>query len=489
MTIGRSVRRLRIPRSKSTRNGQFVLLIIIGLYMYYVQLKRKTEKLVRSNTRIDADVDGGIPIHESPLDAIESTHSTTRRNSKQFMTDGPPKKDDRLDWHYNDDRPFNRQRLRPDENAIKPAERKPINSEGKRVMRAKLTQSLDRATGNKPIILVWKAMKYLMEHYKDNFEFLTPPECGSCRITTNRAFVSDCAALVHFNSPDLREFLDLPDPKARKPQQLYVFWSRETPAKTYGFADVLRTPQFDTIFNWTMNYRLDSDVIDYFGNTEYELRVFAKKQNGGWFEKMLSRKNELAMWAVSNCNNTYGAIERMKFAMELINNGLDVTTYGSCFTNKITKGAEWEKVRQRHKFYLSFENSIHCPDYISEKFWRNGLRSGAVPVVWGPSKEDVRSVAPHHSFIHVDDFNSPREIVEYLNYLNTNDTAYREYHKWRFQPIDESVTYEETVPTHKFSLCRLCKKVTSKHLVQKTIPSIYQWLYETRYVDDKCLQS
>lgn len=258
--------------------------------------------------------------------------------------------------------------------------------------------------------------------------------------------------------------------------------------KTHHFADILRNPRFDTIFNWTMNYRRDSDIVDYFGNIEYELRFFAEKEkeNNGWFEKMMSRKNGLAIWAVSNCNNTGGAIQRMKFATELIANGLDVTTYGSCFNNRF-QGSELVRALQRHKFYLSLENSIHCPDYISEKFWRNGLRAGAVPIVWGPTKEDVQAVAPHHSFIHSEDFKSPRELVEYLNYLNRNDTAYREYHNWRFQPIDKSVSYEEIVPTSRSSLCRLCKKVTAKNLARKTIPSIYEWLYKTRYVDDMCL--
>ena len=38
----------------------------------------------------------------------------------------------------------------------------------------------------------------------------------------------------------------------------------------------------------------------------------------------------------------------------------------------------------KHKFYLAFENSLHCNDYISEKFWRNALGNGAVPIVYGP---------------------------------------------------------------------------------------------------------
>lgn len=58
----------------------------------------------------------------------------------------------------------------------------------------------------------------------------------------------------------------------------------------------------------------------------------------------------------------------------------------------------------KYKFYLSFENSIHCNDYISEKFWRNALGGGAVPVVFGPHIDDVRAIAPPKSFIHAEEF-------------------------------------------------------------------------------------
>ena len=42
------------------------------------------------------------------------------------------------------------------------------------------------------------------------------------------------------------------------------------------------------------------------------------------------------------------------------------------------------------KFYLAFENSMHCNDYLSEKFWRNSLHQGLVPVVYGPHPDDVK---------------------------------------------------------------------------------------------------
>ena len=53
-----------------------------------------------------------------------------------------------------------------------------------------------------------------------------------------------------------------------------------------------------------------------------------------------------------------------------------------------------------------------------------------MPVVFGPLKQDVLDVAPIGSFIHSEDFNSARDLVKYLDYLDKNDTAYLEYHNW-----------------------------------------------------------
>ena len=77
------------------------------------------------------------------------------------------------------------------------------------------------------------------------------------------------------------------------------------------------------------------------------------------------------------------------------------------------------------------ENSLHCKDYITEKLWYNSLYSGAVPVIFGPHKDDVAAVLPPKSYIHVEDFKSPNELVKYLYYLDKNTTAYAEYLEWR----------------------------------------------------------
>ena len=58
-----------------------------------------------------------------------------------------------------------------------------------------------------------------------------------------------------------------------------------------------------------------------------------------------------------------------------------------------------------YKFYLAFENS-NCKEYITEKFWRTLNRTFAVPIVMGSG--NYKELAPPNSFIHVDDFASPK---------------------------------------------------------------------------------
>ena len=49
----------------------------------------------------------------------------------------------------------------------------------------------------------------------------------------------------------------------------------------------------------------------------------------------------------------------------------------------------------------------------------------------GARREDYEAVAPPHSFIHVDDFESPQSLAEYLRRLDANDTLYNEYFRWK----------------------------------------------------------
>lgn len=100
-----------------------------------------------------------------------------------------------------------------------------------------------------------------------------------------------------------------------------------------------------------------------------------------------------------------------------------------------------------YKFYLSFENS-NCKDYITEKFFDNGLQNNVIPIVMGARKQDYLATAPPNSFIHVDDFSSPKELAQYLHLLAQNETMYLSYFQWK---IDNN-----WMSINTFFWCRLC---------------------------------
>ncbi|WIA11688.1 hypothetical protein OEZ85_011785 [Tetradesmus obliquus] len=83
----------------------------------------------------------------------------------------------------------------------------------------------------------------------------------------------------------------------------------------------------------------------------------------------------------------------------------------------------------RYKFYLVFENVFGDPDWVSSTFFR-ALDAGAVPVVLGAP--NVLKFAPgQRSIIRACDFDSAQDLADYLLYLDSNDTAYREYLSWK----------------------------------------------------------
>ena len=122
---------------------------------------------------------------------------------------------------------------------------------------------------------------------------------------------------------------------------------------------------------------------------------------------------------------------------------------------------------------MAFENALHCKDYMTEKFWVKGIESGKVPVVWGPSKEDVTRLAPTKSFIHYEDFDSPASLASYLMYLNGNDTAYREYFNWAEDPDQRTRDLVEMRRSGQKKLCDLIRAKERKRNIVKSITEFY----------------
>merc|ERR1712136_256178 len=149
-------------------------------------------------------------------------------------------------------------------------------------------------------------------------------------------------------------------------------------------------------------------------------------------DDVIENKKHLAIWIVSNCKN---AQERFNKVQKLYEAGLNVDRRGRCFPGSPPlppkPPSALRDVIKSFKFYLSFENTWHCRDYITEKLYSNGFLSHAVPIVWGATKRDYLRQVPEGSFIHADEY-SPEQLVRYINYLDRNDTAYRQYFNWRY---------------------------------------------------------
>ncbi|CAH8603516.1 unnamed protein product [Schistosoma mattheei] len=153
----------------------------------------------------------------------------------------------------------------------------------------------------------------------------------------------------------------------------------------------------------------------------------------GTLEKLRYWEIKKVAWFVSNC---IPKSPRMQYAKELSRH-IPLDIYGQCgtlscpkynptFTSSISC---LKMIRENYKFYLSFENSL-CSEYITEKLYKNALKNDLLPIVMGASIEEYERVAPPYSFIHVDQFESPGKLAEYLKYLDKNDTAYNEYFAW-----------------------------------------------------------
>ncbi|XP_076822877.1 4-galactosyl-N-acetylglucosaminide 3-alpha-L-fucosyltransferase FUT6-like [Clavelina lepadiformis] len=150
---------------------------------------------------------------------------------------------------------------------------------------------------------------------------------------------------------------------------------------------------------------------------------------------LLDKKKGLIAWIVSNCGNIPSSYLRFEYADRLRENGLKIDQFGACSDISFPIGNRWDpffyEVLSTYKFYLAFENAYHCNGYMTEKLWYNALYSGAVPIIFGPHKDDVSAALPPKSYIHTEDFKNPADLVKYIYYLDKNVTAYAEYLEWR----------------------------------------------------------
>ncbi|XP_039248692.2 4-galactosyl-N-acetylglucosaminide 3-alpha-L-fucosyltransferase FUT6-like isoform X1 [Styela clava] len=316
-------------------------------------------------------------------------------------------------------------------------------------LRDELEMRILNATDMK-IILVWIPMFGMKPVHE-----IDAKKCGSCEVTYDREKIDDertGAVVFHFDGIGPKNMTP-----TRNLSQLYIYWDLESTAN-------LRSSRGDTLefednfqFNATMTYRRDSDFYQSYEHKYGVTRII--EENTLTLEELLAMKTKHSVTFVSNCRANARARFRMKMLEHIIRLGFKLEGFGACFwgSGKFANGnsrdePEFYAEVRKYKFHFSFENSYHCKDYITEKFFNNALRSFTVPVVWGATREDYEAVAPPGSFIFVEDFDSVEALADYLNYLDKNDTAYLEYLKWLTMKPRDMPHYGRA--RHWCSICR-----------------------------------
>uniref|UniRef100_A0A8C5LPV2 Fucosyltransferase n=1 Tax=Leptobrachium leishanense TaxID=445787 RepID=A0A8C5LPV2_9ANUR len=265
-----------------------------------------------------------------------------------------------------------------------------------------------------------------------------------CQLTTNRSLYQEADAIL-FHHRDIIDFFDFPL-IGRPTSQKWIWMNFESPAHSPWLNSL------GGVFNWTMSYRVDSDIFMPYGY------LFSRMLP----KIILPHKRKLVAWVISNWNEDH---ERVQYYNQL-REYVDIDIYGRYGMD--LKEDNIVKTVSEYKFYLAFENSLHT-DYVTEKLWRNAFKSSAVPIVMGPSRYNYELFIPRNSFIHVDDFSSPRKLAAYLKFLDKHTHLYRRHFLWK-KRYDVHVTsfWDE----HYCMACETVKAAGNQH---RTVSDLATW--------------
>ncbi|XP_055297148.1 glycoprotein 3-alpha-L-fucosyltransferase A-like [Sitodiplosis mosellana] len=290
----------------------------------------------------------------------------------------------------------------------------------------------------------------------------------ACRITDD-AKERKNADLVMFNNDYI------PSNETRPPKQLYAMYYTEPPV----FTNNLDRPD---VINWTISYRYDSTIaVPYNKWLYYDPRIKQKEQDRNY----AANKTKKVAWFVSNCVSAING--RLEYAKELQKH-IQVDIYGKCGNLTCTckdKDKCFDMLDEDYKFYLSFENS-NCKDYITEKFFDTGLQHNILPIVMGAPCSTYEKYAPHRSYIHVEDFESPKQLAEYLHILDRNDNLYNSYFKWKGtgEFVGKGPAWRATSGPYFF--CRLCAMLHDEY--STTTLRWYSNMNEWQHGKDVCIK-
>jgi alpha-1,3-fucosyltransferase len=322
---------------------------------------------------------------------------------------------------------------------------------------------IQRSKNSTPIILLWTPFfgsKYWNDFSSTPGNELRKCPVNNCIITSDRSlFDISSALLYHWSEIDLNDL-----PKTHPTNQRWVLYNKESPRGTLNdmkkkrdILDVI-SPQI----NWTMTYRLDSDIVEPYG------KILPRQTQVSWTPKVtLTAKQKEVAWIVSKCNASSNRDEYVQQLSQYIK----VDIYGACGPLECKPWLSdqcFEMVERNYKFYLAFENSL-CRDYVTEKLIKT-MQYDIIPVVFGGA--NYLDFVPPNSYINALQFQSPKSLALHLKNVGSNESLYNSYLQWK----------RTHVSVFKFwmGFCDLCKNLQNQSLYseRKKIQNIDNWWFE-----------
>ncbi|XP_067828571.1 alpha-(1,3)-fucosyltransferase 11 [Heptranchias perlo] len=279
-----------------------------------------------------------------------------------------------------------------------------------------------------PVLLWWS--EQLFPHFPGQTERI---DCGagSCLVTRSKKVRGHKRTRsVIFYGTDFRAY---EAPLPRPPHQTWALFHEESPMNNYFLSHAAGI----RLFNYTATFRRHSDyplALQWLPDAAY-LQLGALP---------LAEKNRLrglgraaVLYLQSHCEV---ASDRDRYVRQLMTY-IQIDSYGQCLNNKelpsdrlvdtltaTTEDSEFMDFIGKYKFHLAMENAI-CDDYMTEKLWRP-MHLGAVPIYRGsPVVQDW--MPNRHSIILIDSFESPKDLADFINFLDQNDEEYVKYLEYK----------------------------------------------------------
>lgn len=275
-------------------------------------------------------------------------------------------------------------------------------------------------------------------------------QVSNCIISSERSKLSTADAVI-FHVRDTNVY-DLPKKRYNNFQR-WILLHHEAPPATPREVFMELSGQI----NWTVTYRLDSDVI-------LTPRYHKKDTPTKVVEKDYTvNKTRMVAWFVSNCDTD----SRREAFVKSLQNTVPVDVFGSCgpyVCNPKMSNKCYKIIAREYRFYLSLENAI-CKDYATEKVF-NILDYNIVPIVLGGA--DYSSLLPPKSVINALDFETSSQLGQYLIHLAKYPQEYNSFFDWRS-------SYELDFYDHY--ACQICRKLHDQREPVKVWNNLLNWWF------------